>query len=234
MKMFIRILFIILVVFIGIVAYTLFRYWSNPGRSLRLSEWMHNPQSHPEWTIHAGERCTDASFIFPTTGMVGYLWGDSFRPGTQHQGIDIFSGTLIGKTPVVAAYDGYLTRQSDWKSAVIIRIPSDPLQPGRQIWTYYTHMADEAGKSFISSLFPAGTKELYVKAGTLLGYQGDFSGDLNNPVGVHLHFSIVKDDGSGHYLNELAIKNTYDPSPYFKLVLNGNENRDDVPFCPKE
>jgi murein DD-endopeptidase MepM/ murein hydrolase activator NlpD len=234
MKMFIRIILIILLVIIGLIAYYVFRHWGNPGRSLRLAEWMHNPQSHLEWTIQASARCADAPFIFPTDGMVGYLWGDSFHPGHLHQGIDIFSGTSIGKTAVVAVYDGYLTRLADWKSSVIIRIPSDPLQPGRQIWTYYTHMADEAGNSFISSLFPAGTKELYVKAGTLIGYQGDYSGDPNNPVGVHLHFSIVKDDSSGHFLNELAIKNTYDPSLYFKLALNGNENKDEVPFCPKK
>ena len=67
------------------------------------------------------------------------------NPGHRHQGIDIFAGTDVGITPVYAAYDGYLTRQSDWKSTVIIRIPSDPLEPGRQIWTYYTHMADAEG-----------------------------------------------------------------------------------------
>ena len=231
MKILIRILLIILLVFIGMAAYYLLRHWGNSGRSLRLTEWLRNPQGHPEWAIQSGKRCANAPFLFPTDGMIGYLWGDSFRPGHQHQGIDIFGGTSIGKTTVVAVYDGYLTRQADWKSSVIIRIPSDPLQPGRQIWTYYTHMADEAGNSFISSLLPPGTKELYVRAGTFLGYQGDYSGDPNNPVGVHLHFSIVKDDGSGHFLNELAIKNTYDPSPYFNLALNGSKNEDEVPIC---
>jgi polysaccharide pyruvyl transferase WcaK-like protein len=39
-------------------------------------------------------------------------------------------------------------------------------------------------------------------------------------VGVHLHFSIVRDDGSGKYLNELEINNTLDPSLYFGLNLN--------------
>ena len=231
MKMFIRIVLIILLVFLGMAAYSLFRHWGISSRSLRLREWLNNPQGHVEWAIQAGKRCGDAPFLFPTDGMVGYLWGDSFRPLNQHQGIDIFGGNSIGKTAVVAAYDGYLTRQADWKSAVIIRIPSDPLQPDRQIWTYYTHMADEAGHSFISALFPPGTQELFVKAGTLLGYQGDYSGDPNNPVGVHLHFSIVKDDGSGHFLNELATQNTYDPSPYFNLPLNGSQNPDSVPIC---
>ncbi len=231
MKMSIRILLIILLIFIGMAAYYLFRHWGFSGRSLRLTEWLRNPQGHPDWAIQSGKRCADAPFIFPTDGMIGFLWGDSFRHGNQHQGIDIFGGASIGKTPVVAVYDGYLTRQADWKSSVIIRIPSDPLQPDRQIWTYYTHMADEAGNSYISALFPPGTKELHVKAGTFLGYQGDYSGDPNNPVGVHLHLSIVKDDGSGHFLNELAIKNTFDPSSYFNLALNGSQNKDIVPIC---
>ena len=112
-----------------------------------------------------------------------------------------------------------------------MRVPDDPLHPGRQIWLYYTHMADEYGNSFISSEFPAGTSEKLIEAGTFLGYQGDYSGDPNNPVGVHLHFSIVKDDGNGHFKNELDINNTLDPSPYLGLPLNGNENRDLVPSC---
>ena len=125
-----------------------------------------------------------------------------------------------GITPVYAAYDGYLTRESGWKSTVIIRVPSDPLEPDRQIWTYYTHMADANGMSTIDPAFPPGTHEVFVKAGTLLGYQGNFSGTPGSPVGVHLHFSIVKDDGNGNYLNELEIKNTLDPSPYLGLPLN--------------
>jgi peptidoglycan LD-endopeptidase LytH len=53
------------------------------------------------------------------------------------------------QSPVVAAYDGYLTRSPDWKSSLIIRIPNDPLQPNRQIWIYYTHLADANGASLI-------------------------------------------------------------------------------------
>jgi hypothetical protein len=70
-----------------------------------------------------------------------------------------------------------------------------------------------------------------VEQGTLLGYQGNYSGDPNNPTGVHLHFSIVKDDGNGTFLNELEIKNTLDPSPYFGMPLNARENPDEVPVC---
>ncbi len=134
-------------------------------------------------------------------------------------------------TPVVAAYSGYLSRLPDWKSSLIIRLPEDPLQPGRQIWTYYTHMADADGGSYISPEYPPGTSEVYVEAGTPLGYQGNYSGDPDNPTGVHLHFSIVLDDGLGSFRNELEMRNTLDPSPYFQLPLNAELNRGEIPVC---
>ena len=92
-------------------------------------------------------------------------------------------------------------------------------------------MANLEGDSYISTDFPPGTRELPVTAGTLLGYQGNYSGDPGNPTGVHLHFSIVRDDGSGNFLNELAIKNTYDPSPYLGLELNAKNSAGEVPLC---
>jgi murein DD-endopeptidase MepM/ murein hydrolase activator NlpD len=144
----------------------------------------------------------------------------------------VFGGLELNDTPVYAAYPGYLTRLPEWKSSLIIRIPDDPLHPGTQIWTYYTHMASQDGESFISADFPPGAYEVYVYANQLLGYQGNYSGEPGNPVGVHLHFSIVKDDGTGHFLNELEFDNTLDPSPYLGLPLNANENRDQVPVCP--
>lgn len=210
-------------------AYYLYR--PNSARLIAFRTWIRNPASHPDWKLSAGSECGSAPFHFPTDGFVGFLWDDSFRIGHRHQGIDIFAGTDAGITPVVSAYRGYLTRMPDWKSTVIVRVPSDPLQPGRQIWLYYTHMADEAGNSFISADFPPGTYEVPVEIGTFLGYQGDYSGEPGNPVGVHLHFSVVEDDGTGKFKNELDIANTLDPSPYLGLPLNGKENRSQVPVC---
>lgn len=206
-------------------------YSMNLTRTRNVIAWIRNPSAYREWMINAGGKCGTAPFIAPTDGFIGFLWGDSFRIGHRHQGIDIFGGQDVNVTPVYAAYPGYLTRLPDWKSTVIVRIPDDPLQPGRQIWTYYTHLADSAGNSFISDEFPPGAYEVFVEAGTLLGYQGNYSGDPDNPTGVHLHFSIVKDDGNGKFMNELEIENTIDPSPYFGLPLNAVENLGDIPQC---
>jgi hypothetical protein len=211
-------------------------YWLYRGlgltsrRFLALQEWFRDPQAHLDWTIRAGQRCNQAPFQMPTSGYIGFLWGDSFRPGHRHQGVDIFGGAGPNQTPVVAAYPGYLTRLPDWKSSLIIRIPQDPLHTGQSIWLYYTHMADRQGNSFILPEFPPGASEVFVEAGAPLGYQGNYSGDPINPTGIHLHFSIVRDK-DGRYLNELDIRNTLDPSPYLGLPLNAYDNREEIPRC---
>jgi hypothetical protein len=211
-----------------------YTYSPNAERVTKFRLWMSNPASHPDWRLAAGSQCGSAPFIFPTDGLAGFLWGDPMGRLHKHQGVDIFAGTEAGITRVIAAYPGYLTRLPDWKSAVVVRVPSDPLEPGQQIWLYYAHMADRYGSSFISEEFPPGTSEKLVEAGTFLGYQGDYSGDPNNPVGVHLHFSIVEDDGAGQFKNELDIENTLDPSPYLGLPLNADKNRNQVPLCRQQ
>ncbi len=230
LKWFLLPLTLIILTSLGFIYYRL-TIGSSP-RSKRVITWIRNPQSHPEWLLNSKTRCNGSTpFLFPTDGYIGYLWDDSFRPGHHHQGIDIFTDLKTGETPVFAAYDGYLTRLSGWKSSLIIRIPADPLSLQRQIWIYYTHMADSEGNSYIVDDFPPGTSDLFIEEGTLLGYQGNYSGTPGNPTGIHLHFSIVKDDGQGSFLNELKIQNTLDPSPYFDLPLNGNNNKNEIPVC---
>ncbi|MHC1740291.1 MAG: hypothetical protein AB9897_04185 [Anaerolineaceae bacterium] len=222
--------FLLALVALGITAALVIGYFlfldptHSKDRSAHVIQFIRHPEAHADWKMQSGTYCGSVPFQFPTSGLIGYLWGDTFKIGSRHQGIDIFSGTEPGLTPIFSVYDGYLSRLPDWKSSLIIRIPSDPLNPGTQIWTYYTHLADASGSSFISSQFPPGTSETFVKAGTFLGFMGNYSGDPGNPVGVHLHFSIIKDDGTGHFLNELEIANTLDPSAYFGLSLNTAEN----------
>lgn len=206
---------------------------ASPSRMTRIYRYLRDPQAHADWAITAGERCGDAPFVMPTDGIIGFLWGDSFRFGHAHQGLDIFGPPELNQAPVVAAYDGYLTRLSDWRSAVIIRHPDDPLQDGRQIWTYYSHMADPDGNSFIASEFPPGTTEVFVTAGTLLGYQGNYSGDPSSPTGIHLHFSIVLDDGFGNFRNELEIRNTLDPLPYLGIDPDAIDEGEHLAICTR-
>ncbi|MCD4685647.1 MAG: M23 family metallopeptidase [Anaerolineae bacterium] len=171
--------------------------------------------------------------MLPSEGFVGLLWNDPAAPYNvlrRHTGLDIFGDGAPGEVPVYAAYEGYLTRLDDWKSTVIIR-HDDPLQPGRTIWTYYTHMASKDGDtSFIAAGFPPGIGEVWVTQDTLLGYQGEYNGS-GVPIGLHVHFSIVKSDADGSFRNEARIANTLDPSPYFGLPLNIKDQPDRPVLC---
>jgi hypothetical protein len=216
---------------LGLVFYLVYEFRTAAARTPYVVGFINNPAGSQKLVLQAGSRCGTAPFIFPTTGLIGYLWDDMFNAGHRHQGIDVFAGTDVDVTPVISAYPGYLTRLPEWKSSVIVRVPSDPLNPGNQIWLYYTHMADAGGNSFVDANFPPGTEEQYINAGVVLGRQGNYSGDPNNPVGVHLHFSVVRDDGLGRFKNELDINNTYDPSPYLGLALNATQNTSQIPVC---
>lgn len=194
-----------------------------PGSQQFVQWWRGNEATREALIVAEREACQGAPFILPADGFIGLLYGDPRGPYSTrnpHQGIDIFSNSEPGVTPVYAAYDGYITREPGWKSTLIQRVPEDPLNPGRQIWLYYTHMADREGNDFIVDAFPPGTREMFVEQGTLLGYTGDYNGNSSRTVWVHVHFSIVRDDGNGGYTNELEFENSIDPSPYLGRPLN--------------
>lgn len=190
-----------------------------------LSRWFDDPASRAELATSFAAPCPGYPFLVPSSGLVGGLpWNAAYGPYTvlnPHPGIDIFGAGGPGTVPVVAAYDGQLTREEDWVSSVIIR-HADPLHPGQTIWTYYTHMANLSGsESYIVADFPPGTVDAPVHQGDLLGYQGVYNGGASAArVGLHLHFSIVRSDLLGDYTNEAVFDNTLDPTPYLGLALN--------------
>jgi hypothetical protein len=201
------------------------RYSNSRSNSLDpIGRWFDDPASRPELATNMERKaCVGAPFILPSDGLIGMLWDDPASPYTilsTHTGIDIFGDGAPGTVPVYAAYGGLLTRRPEWLASVIIR-HNDPLQPGRIIWTYYTHMASlDGSQSFIDAAFPAGTVDKPVEQGTLLGYQGEFAGAGAVPIGMHLHFSIVQSEAGGLFKNEAHIANTLDPSPYLGMTLN--------------
>lgn len=208
---------VVIILAAAIWLFTNIRGFLDPQTAAMRTWWRGEKDERQELIVTQRERCPGAPFILPADGFIGLLYGDPRGPYSSdrpHQGIDIFSDSDPGVTPVYAAYDGYITREASWKSTLIQRVPQDPLQPDRQIWLYYTHLADRDGNDFIVDAFPPGAAEIPVKQGTLLGYTGDYNGDSLRTVWVHLHFSIVLDDGNGRYTNELEFSNTLDPSPY--------------------
>lgn len=194
--------------------------------------WFEAPTAYADWQIPGGALCPDGVMLWPSSGFVGVGWGDGTPPVYQHTGYDIFSPDgAENTTPIFAAYDGYLTREQDWVSTVIIRHPAMKERPtglSGELWTYYTHMASADGQQvFISQDFPPGTYEKFVTAGTLLGFQGTWSGNPDRPVGLHLHFSVVQSLPGGGYANETFIANTLDPA----LFLGTEIGQDGIIRC---
>ncbi len=191
------------------------------------------PRRPADLATQQRESCPDAPFLVPSAGYVGLYYNDPSRPYSQsrrHQGVDLFVRD-VGTVPVYAVADGYISHPSYWQSAVIQRIPSDPLNPGQQIWVYYTHMADADGNDFIEPAFDYGASEVWAEQGTLIGYIGDYDGNQPSRIVPHLHVSIVRDDGFGRYLNELDIANTLDPSPYFGVDVGWGSDNNNLPYC---
>ncbi len=189
-----------------------------------IEQWFTDVSSRPALTTTMNRTtCPGAPFSLPSDGLIGLLWDDPAGPYTiinPHTGIDVFGDGEPGTVPVYAAYDGLLSRRGDWLSSVIIK-HDDPLQSGRTIWSYYTHMATVDGsRSFIVPAFPPDTIDVPVKRGDLLGYQGEHAGVGRPPIGMHVHFSVVTSEADGTFKNESVIGNTIDPSPYFGMDLN--------------
>jgi murein DD-endopeptidase MepM/ murein hydrolase activator NlpD len=165
--------------------------------------------------------CPGAPWRLPTSGVLGVLWRDTRVPpygrDRPHTGLDIFGLGRENTVPVYAVADGLLTRLAGWRSAVVVQ-HDDPLRPGEMVWSYYSHMAGAGGKSYILAGYPAGTAGVPVARGRLLGYQGVWSGHPLKPGWMHLHFSVVRADPDGAFLNETILANTLDPSPYLGII----------------
>ena len=203
----------------------LFQWWFVRSDSNdMIGQFLRSPEANRNLETGVFTQCPGAPFIIPSEGFIGLLWRDDAAPYTplhRHTGIDIFAGIPEGEAPIYAVYDGWLTRLDDWKSTVIIR-HNDPLQEGRTIWTYYTHMASRSGVSYIVDDYPQGTYGVPIRQGTLIGYQGAYSPQY--PVAVHLHLSIVTSEPDGSFRNEAVLENTLNPSPYFGMDVNADSN----------
>lgn len=220
---------LILVVAAGLY---LFDFFSRSDSNTTIRQFLTQPDVQPTLETPALSQCDGAPFVLPSEGFIGLLWRDDAAPYTpfrRHTGIDIFGSGREGTVPIYAVYDGFLSRLEDWQSTVIIR-HDDPLQAGRTIWTYYTHMAHSRSHvSFISEDYPPGTFNQPISQGTLIGYQGAFSPQF--PVAMHLHLSIVTSESDGSFRNEAILENTLNPSPYFGLDLNADTNQERPVQC---
>ena len=167
--------------------------------------------------------CPGAAWQLPGDGSRGVQWRDG--------GLDFFGQGQQGQIPVYAVADGLLTRQAGWVDAVVI-LQDDPLHPGAKIWTYYGDMGAVNGTdSYVAQGFPPGTTSMPVKAGQLIGYQGPWSGKIQWPTWVHVHFAVISAAGQGAFPATLSPADFIDPTSYLNLALRSqaeNKNQQEL------
>jgi len=79
MKKWLIILAAALVIVLSIGLYLVYQNYLSPdGRTRQVIEYLQDPDVHQGLVIPALSRCGDAPFIMPSTGMIGYIWDDSF------------------------------------------------------------------------------------------------------------------------------------------------------------
>jgi hypothetical protein len=153
--------------------------------------------------------CPGALWQLPSDSRLGVKW--------QDDGLMFFGQGNEGQVPIYAVADGLLWRPEAWTDGVIIE-HDDPLQVGKKIWTFYGGMTSANGKeSFVAEEFPIGVKNVPVKAGQLIGYQGSWSGNPQWPMWIHVYFALVRATGNfPETFNNFTILN---PSEHLGLAL---------------
>ena len=157
------------------------------------------------------DSCQAAVWRLPSEGTLG----------VQLEGLtlEFFGYGNKNSIPVYAVADGLLTRQPGWLDAVAV-LHEDPLNPGTQVWTYYTGMADANGTvSFVAEDFPPGIANIPVKSGQVLGYQGSWGGLPLRPKWVHASFAVVDALGQNTFPEDMTAQHALDPVAYLGLNI---------------
>jgi len=166
-------------------------------------------------------------FGIPSSGTVGYVYGDETSYGT-HAGIDINNSSKApGTVPVYAVYDGtvaaiydddFIHVSAGDSSAVMVCLRHENVTDASgnlwpDVYTWYMHMANSDGKA--SYIKPTLYEGAPVNRGELLGYQGN-KAILGDAV-THLHFQVQKTS------NNAFFKEAIDYTPFIGPQKKGTQ-----------
>ncbi len=137
-------------------------------------------------------------FVVPSNGLVATYAGTfgGNMNGMRHLGIDIWtttknSGILANHkgNAVYSACDGKVVGMDPNNAGLTIdcdEIDKSYALPAYKVYTHYSHLGHAETKE-LYNVVGVGTR---VKAGQLIGYQGDLSSYFPEMRNVHLHFSV--------------------------------------------
>lgn len=159
------------------------------------------------------ESCPSSKWRLPSDASLGVQWGDDV--------LSLFGRSSEGNIPVYAVADGSLTRPDDWTDGVAI-LHQDPIDSSKTIWAIYGGMANASGETLVLEEFSTGAKDIPIKAGQLLGYQGTWSGTSQWPMWKHASFILLDAYGSVTFPRDSASVTFLNPAAYLGLSVDRN------------
>lgn len=138
--------------------------------------------------------CPGAPWQLPTDANMGMLW--------YNRQLLMMGAGHAGHIPVYAVADGMLYQFPYWKASVAIQ-HDDPFTPGKKLWSFYGGLAPayDAENAYIVDHF-LGLKGVPVKAGDLIGYQGQWFGPTKQ-TWVHTRFALLPAEDDGQFPESL-------------------------------
>lgn len=159
------------------------------AKNIRANSLFFEPKNFENNIYPKNRACLGAPWQLPTDAHMGMFWYNRqlLMMGAGHS----------GHVPVYAVADGVLYQFPEWKTSVAIQ-HDDPFKPGKKLWSFYGDLApafDAENAYIVDHLI--GLKGVTVRAGDLIGYQGQWLGP-SQQTWVHVRFTLLpaKEDGS--------------------------------------
>lgn len=187
-------------------------YKNYVAKNFRADTLVFEPKNDEMDVFPENRSCPNSPWQIPSESDMGLFW--------YNRQLILMGAGYTGEVPVHAIADGMLYQFPQWKTAVAI-MHNNPFDPGRKIWSFYGDMAPayNADSAYIDSRF-LGAEGVPVKAGDLIGYQGQWLGPSQS-TWVHLRFALIPADSDGGFPEVfLPIENYYSDLPSLQDQIN--------------
>lgn len=165
--------------------------------------------------IEVPSSCPGGVWPLPTSAYLGY----KYQEGT----LTFYGAGLEGQVPITAPADGLVYRPKNFPEGSLLILHEDTHHSGDQVISLFEDLRPFRGQTdLISDRFPIGSAGLAVKKGDVIGFQSTWSENQNQPVWLHVDYSLAVYSPDYFDDYELLKANLINPGDYFGITVDFN------------